>query len=368
MKEASPRPPHSRLAERVIATGVVIGFLYWAEIVLLTVILSVLLAYFLDPLVQRMERWHIPRAIGSLIVLLLATSALVGLGILTGNRLERFIQDWPRYSEMLQNASSTVAGHLRHLMEELLGVSPEETGVGVGFLLAERGSLRDLLMRGLGSLYSLLWVIAFVPFLVFFMLLEKYTLWRATLSLFPAAQRHQARRGLEELSALLRGYIVGNAIVAGILVLASWLFFWVVGLDYAFLSALFSGLLNLVPYLGAVLAWLPPFAAGMRDWSSAGPFIGVAIVLTLLHLVTINALFPALVGRRVHLNPVSVTIGLLFWGWLWGGIGLLLAIPIIAALKVVCDHVESWRPVGRWLGASRPPAGDADSPAGEPAD
>ena len=106
---APSRPSHSRVAERVIAAGVIVGFLYWAEVVVLTVILSVLIAYFLDPLVQRMEQWHVPRAIGSLIVLLLATSVLMGLGILTGNRLNRFVEDWPRYSAMLQSASLVVA-------------------------------------------------------------------------------------------------------------------------------------------------------------------------------------------------------------------------------------------------------------------
>jgi len=60
---------------------------------------------------------------------------------------------------------------------------------------------------------------------------------------------------------------------------------------------------------------------------------------------------PALVGKRVHLNALAVTVALLFWGWLWGAMGLILAIPITATLKVICDNMESWQPAGRWLGA-----------------
>ena len=75
------------------------------------------------------------------------------------------------------------------------------------------------------------------------------------------------------------------------------------------------------------------------------------MALTALHMVSANLLFPVLIGRRLHLNAVALTISLLFWGWLWGAIGLMLAIPITAAVKVVCDHVEPWRPLGLWLGA-----------------
>ena len=136
-----------------------------------------------------------------------------------------------------------------------------------------------------------------------------------------------------------------------ILMLSSWAFFLVIHLDYPFLAGGASGLLNLVPYLGAVLAWIPPFLIGMAQWSTVGPYLGVAAMLTLFHIIGLNVLMPAIVGRRVHLNALSVTIALLFWGWLWGAIGLILAIPITATIKVVCDHAEGWESIGQWLGA-----------------
>jgi predicted PurR-regulated permease PerM len=109
--------------------------------------------------------------------------------------------------------------------------------------------------------------------------------------------------------------------------------------------------LSLVPYLGAVLAWLPPFLIGAVHWRDATPYLAVAGVLSALHILAMNVLIPAIVGRRVHLNALAVTIALLFWGWMWGAMGLILAIPITATVKVVCDHVPAWRSAGRWLGA-----------------
>jgi predicted PurR-regulated permease PerM len=127
------------------------------------------------------------------------------------------------------------------------------------------------------------------------------------------------------------------------------MFFLTVHLDYPFLSGCVSGLLNLVPYLGAVLAWIPPFLIGLGQWNTFGPYFGTAAMLTVFHLVGLNILMPAIVGRRVQLNALAVTVSLLFWGWLWGAIGLILAIPITASVKAICDHAEGWEPVGRWL-------------------
>jgi predicted PurR-regulated permease PerM len=329
----------------------VVAFCSWAEVVALTVILAVLLAFLLDPLVELFVRVRLPRALAALLVLLLASGALAGLGLLTWSRLSRVADEWPQYNATLQSAFSSVRQDAEQILDRVLRIPPGETRDGLAVLLAEQRSIRGALLRGLGSLYSVLWVVTFVPFLVFFMLSEKPGLWEASLGLFAPRARPQARRAFEELNRVLRGYILGSVVVIGVLVLANWVFFLLIGLDYPFLSAVASGVFNLVPYFGAVLAWVPPLLIGLSQWHSAGPFVGVAAVLTLFHVVTINALVPALVGRSVRVNALSVTLALLFWGWLWGGIGLLLAIPIVAVMKVVCDHVEVWRPVGRWLGA-----------------
>jgi AI-2 transport protein TqsA len=128
-------------------------------------------------------------------------------------------------------------------------------------------------------------------------------------------------------------------------------FLWFIGLDYPILTGIVSGLLNMVPYIGAVLAWLPAFVLALVKWKTLGQFVIIAAVLTTIHVLALNLVAPQLVGRRVQLNAVAITIALLFWGWVWGGMGLVLAIPITAALRVICDHTESWKPIGRWLSA-----------------
>jgi predicted PurR-regulated permease PerM len=194
-------------------------------------------------------------------------------------------------------------------------------------------------------------VATFVPFLVFFMLAAKPRIWRATIDLFSEEHQTRVREALDEVSLMLRSFVAGNALIALILMLLSWGFFLSIHLKYPFLLGCVSGLLNLVPYLGAVLAWIPPFVIGLAQWNTISPYLGVAAALTFLHIIGLNVLMPAIVGRRVHLNAVAVTVALLFWGWLWGAIGLIVAIPITATIKVICDHAEGWESVGHWLGA-----------------
>jgi predicted PurR-regulated permease PerM len=94
---------------------------------------------------------------------------------------------------------------------------------------------------------------------------------------------------------------------------------------------------------------IPPLFAALNQDQVTVYALAMAIT-TALHVIALNLLYPKVVGSRVHLNPLVVTFSLLFWGFLWGAAGLLLAIPLTAALKAVCDNVKDWRAFGKLLG------------------
>jgi predicted PurR-regulated permease PerM len=342
----------SNSSQRIIAAAIVFAFLYFASDVVVTLLLAVLLAYFLDPVVGLFERIRIPRALGALFVLLGVTAMFAGLGYLVVARANQFLADWPRYSGVLRHVTTAFDRQLTTVEKGVDAIAPAADSKGrTPPRIVEPPPVREWLLRGVGSLYSILVVAAFVPFLVFFMLVAKPRIWKATIELFPDEHQERVRDALDQLGSMLRSFVAGNALVALILMLLSWGFFLSIHLQYPFLLGCVSGLLNLVPYLGAVLSWVPPFLIGLAQWKTVGPYFGVAATLTFLHIVGLNVMMPAIVGRRVHLNALAVTVALLFWGWLWGAVGLILAIPITATVKVICDHSEGWEPVGRWLGA-----------------
>lgn len=339
----------STLSEQIIAIGLVLAFCYTASSVVVTLLVSILIAYLLDPAVEWMERIRVPRTLGSLLVVVLALGLLGLLAWLLLERLDDFWVNWPRYRQPLRDVALAVERKLEIFEARVSEIAPQPTGHNV-VQVAEPHPARTILFDRLGSLYSGVLGTSFVPFLVFFMLAGKTRAYHSTLQLFPFMDRTRIKGILDQVSATLRSYMLGIAMVALFLVLASSLFFWAVGMDYPFLTGLASGLLNLIPYIGVVAAWLPPLLIGLRQYHTLAPFLGLAAMLTFFHIIAGNVLFPALVGRRVRLNAVAVTVSLLFWGWMWGAIGLLLGIPITATLKVICDNNDSWRPVGRWLG------------------
>jgi predicted PurR-regulated permease PerM len=289
--------------------------------------------------------------LGALLVLMAVTAMFIGLGFLIADRAEQFLTAWPRYSAALRHVTTAFDRQISTVEKQVEAIAPAQERGRATVRTVEAPPVREWLFQGVGSLYSILLAGTFVPFLVFFMLAAKPRIWKATMELFPDEHQERVKEALDKVSSMLRSYVAGNALTALILMLCSWGFFLAIHLEYPFVAGGVSGLLNLVPYLGVVLAWIPPFLIGMAQWNKVGPYVGVAAGLTLLHFIGLNILMPAIVGRRVHLNALAVTVAFLFWGWLWGGIGLILAIPITATIKVICDHVDGWEPIGHWLGA-----------------
>jgi predicted PurR-regulated permease PerM len=338
----------SNFSLRLIAAAIILLFFYYAAGVVITLLLSVLIAYFLDPAVEFLERFRVPRTIGALVLVLLLILVLIAAGYTLWLRTSDFAADWPKYREILHSATSKVQGNINSFENDLTSSGDATKSV---VSRQDTGAVHNLVVRGIGSLYALVLEATFVPFLVFFMLAQKREVWHGTLQLFPVSRRNQVKETLEDLRDVLRDYLIGMSVVTLVVIALSSIFFLILGLDYPVLAGITSGLLNMVPYLGAVLAWFPGFLLAVVKWKSVSHFWQIAVVLTGIHVIAQNLIAPQLVGRQVRLNAVAITVALLFWGWVWGGMGLILAIPLTAALRVICDHVESWKPIARWLSA-----------------
>ncbi len=370
-------------ASLVLGLGATIALLYYGRMFLVTLATAVIIAFILEPGVMLLMRLRLPRGLASFVVCAFAILALymAGLGAYTqgagladdvpkyGERIGEIVDDvLSKVDSMEQAVAETVVPKrfrektpapqpkpVRRTRRAEPTPTPAPAGPQGGAvqevrIRPERTPLVDFLYTNLRPLYETVLLASFVPFLVYFMLSWRDHIYRSFLQLFHDEGRLMAAKSLDGIAAMVRAFVVGNTILGLMLAAASTVLFWLFHLPYPLLIGPASGLVSLVPYIGLPLAMVPPFIAMLAVYKAVGSYVAVLTTVAVLHLIALNLLYPKVVGPRVHLNPLVVTIALMFWSVLWGAAGLILAIPLTAGIKAVCDNVDSLRPVGRFLG------------------
>jgi predicted PurR-regulated permease PerM len=372
-----------RLAPSIVAMGVIIAILYFGRVFFITSIIAVTIAFILEPFVGLLVRIHLPRSLASFVVCSVALLFLYVCGLGAYSQLAGLYGDLPRYGQRIgdlvdgiQQRISTleeqtfrmlVPARQRQQEEERLraqqakgkgakkGAAPAAApsaspGAIPEVRIHEEGTaVGDYIQAHLSSFYEILLMASFIPFLVYFMLSWRDHINRSFLQLFHGEDRLIAARSMQGIAVMVRAFVVGNFLLGLLLASLSSLVFWSMRLPYPLLLGPLSGFMSLVPYVGLPLAAVPPLFAALAV-NTVPVYVGVVVVVALLHLIALNLLYPKIVGARVHLNPLVVTFSLMIFGFIWDAPGLLLAIPLTAALKAVCDNVKGLRPFGKFLG------------------
>jgi predicted PurR-regulated permease PerM len=334
---------------KIIAAGIVVAALYYASSVVIALVLAIFIAFVLDPGVSGLERLRVPRWLGSLIVVLVGLAAVYVVVYVLSSRALALAADVPNVESRIRELVTRIEKPIVHLGSTLSTASP--LGPDVPTVRLEQPSpFGQFLLRGIGSVYEFAVTVMFIPFLVFFMLTSRNQFWAATLNLFASERRQKAEDVIHGIGSVVRQYVLGNVLVAAISALIITPVFAIIGTPYALIIGPVSAVLNLIPYIGVVLAMVPPFLVGLVVFDHLAPFVAVAVAVAVVHVVAVNILTPKFVGSRVKLNALSVTLAMMFWSALWGAFGLVLAIPITASFKAICDNVKSLRPLGSWLG------------------
>ncbi|HZR55330.1 MAG TPA: AI-2E family transporter [Terriglobales bacterium] len=344
---AIPRPPQTmsraNWAQNLIGVGAVLALCYYGEIVLAVLMISVLLAFILAPVVDILGRLRLPRALSSGIAMMLLLAAIAGIIYFSYNQATSLVEDLPKYTTKIRQETL----RFRQKAESFEVLNPQhEKGV---LNVRPATDWTEVLTRGFGSVSQSVFAASFIPFLAYFMLTWQEHVRSATVMLFPMENRHTAYTTLGLISAMIRSFMVGNLLIGVFMGIISTAAFGALHIPFFYFAGFLSGFLSLIPYLGVVLAIAPPIFLGLGHIGSQD-LLWIVITVLGLHLLTLNVLYPKFLGNRLQLNPLAVTISLLVWAWLWGGIGLVLAIPMTAAMKIIFDHIESLKPFGNWLG------------------
>lgn len=338
-------------SQLILGVIAVLAACYLAKLVMVTLLVSVLIAFTLEPVVSLLQRWRVPRTGASLLAVVLLCGVVWAGSYFFYNRAVDFLHELPKYSQKIRGKLSGITkqtNDIKQTTQKILPGEEKQSRNAVPVKVESSGS-SEMLTKGLGTITEVLAAIAFVPFLVYFMLSWQEHARTKTVQLFRPENRTTAYVTLGQISLMMRSFIAGNFLIGLFMSAVSMAVFGFLGLPYFYFLGFISGFLSLMPYLGVVLAAIPPLAAGLGTLKDTGMIIVVLTVLG-LHLFSMNVLYPKVIGKRLKLNPLLVTISLLIWGWIWGALGLILAVPVMGVVKIVCDHVTSLRHLGEWMG------------------
>ena len=326
----------------LILGTIVLAFCFFASSLCITIVLATFLAIVVDPLVVRVAKIGLGRVLASGLVVVCFMLLAGTLTYVLYNRASAFADEFPSYAYRIQRAMAPAVSKFERFEKNAQSITPLVEGskhVPEVTIKAVPMNWPSFLVRGVGSISGVLIMAGVLPFLVFFMLAGKDRMSVRLTNMFQ--DKMDVPKFVSNLGNMIRGFVLGNLIVGSIMAAGTSVVFLVLGMKGAVTLGIVSAFLNLIPFLGLLLAAAVPLAAALLQFNTLGPFITIAIAILLFHLVAADFLIPRLVGSRLLLGPVAVTIGMLFWGWLWGIIGLLLAVPLTAFVKLVADSRPS---------------------------
>ena len=350
----------------VLAVIAGILMLQYAKPVLIPVVVAVLISYVLGPAVDSMQRHGIPRGIGATAVIVLLCAALaLGVYTLTGQAMaivERVPAAAQRIADRMERRGKAPAGAIEKVQDAAQEVqqaaeqASEPTPVAKGVtrvqIVQPAFAARDYLWAGGRGLIGLAGQSAMVLFLVFFLLVTGDLFKRKLVKIAgPTLTKKKITVQImddinKQISNFLRVQVLTSAIVG----VATAIVLWWFGVEQFLVWGLLAGIFNSIPYLGPILvsgALAVVAFMQFNDPLRTAYVTGATLAITSLEgwLLT-----PALMSRAAQMNPVAIFVGLLFWTWIWGVMGTILAVPMLMMLKAIADRVEDLQPVGELLG------------------
>jgi predicted PurR-regulated permease PerM len=368
-RSAREWPPSLLVATRLISLAVIFAALYWGQAVLVPVVLAALLTFLLSPLVTRLDRMRVPRVVGVLLVMTLVAGLVGGIGYVVAGQVRSFADELPTHRQNIRAkirevVAFTRGGTLENVQQTIEEISQAVEEEGADPEPSERRRRNDEpevvaieptrpLLGGtdwLGSLFGVVGTIGLTLLLAIFMLIGREDLRDRLVSLSGRPSLVVATKALADAGARISRYLLMQFYVNASMGVAVGVGLYLIGVPYAALWGLTAGVLRYLPYVGPWIAALLPITVSLvtaPGWQQVALVVALFVVLELL---SNNVMEPLLYGQSVGLSSLAVIIAAIFWTWLWGAVGLVIATPITACLVVLSSYVPALDWIGRLLG------------------
>jgi AI-2 transport protein TqsA len=333
----------------VIAAGT--AFLYFAGPVLVPIVLAGTLTYLLLPAVNLIKKLKAPHWLAVLIVMLLVAGAFALLSYYIIGELSDLASTLPQYKDKILNAIQSWDVKIKELLDKLPSFLNTQGNLSVDTEKVQ--SVGGFVLRRVSSITSFLVSLVVIFSLTLFMLLESDILKKKFRQVFGGAHAAETENIIEEINAQIKGYIQVRFYVAVGLAIAVTIGLLILDVKYAYIWGPLAGILNIIPYIGSIISAFPPMIVAGIQHNSILQALYVGLFFLVVQTLEGSYITPKITTTSVDLNAVTALISLTYWGWIWGGIGIVLAVPITASIKVVCDHIGPLKPIGLLMGTER---------------
>ncbi len=334
----------------VALVGIVVVFLIGAvfkaaQTVLVPLIIAALLYFVLVPAVNFLERIRVPRVVAIIAVLLLVLGVFYLVGLFIFASVQSVVRAFPRYQTrfdlIIQDLTTTISGRF-NLSQGLLA------GINWG------STLRGYLLSWSGSFIKFVTSAGIILIFLIFLLLERPYFKSKLNNAFYGATREKIQTAFDHINVQIGRYLAVKLFVSVVTGLLVWGGLKILGVDFPIFWGVAAVLLNFIPNIGSLFVIIiTSLMAFLQFYPTIERPLLTLLVMSGIQVVMGNFIDPRLQGDRLNLSPFIILVSLIFWGWLWGIIGMFLSVPITVVIKIICENVPSLRPVSIFMGSGK---------------
>ena len=329
------------MALNIIALGVILTGLYFGAGFLIPIVIAFIIMNVLEAMIEQLQKHHVPKYLAMFISVVVVVTGIAMFGLILVSQANEFADAAPKYFERLKQLSTSLISGL------------DESWVQRLQKFASSIDVSAAVSSALGSVSTLFGHFTLVVLYVGFLLAERGMNYRRFVSIGRTKEeKRQYAQILDNISEGMRQYLFVKTILSLMTSFLSYIVLKYLKVDFAETWAAIIFLLNWIPSIGSVLGVVFPAIIALLQFDTLGPFLIIAVFLTIVQFAIGNILEPMLMGRSLDLGLFTVMVALTFWSMIWGIAGAFLSIPITASIMIICRELDGWRWVATLLSGS----------------
>ena len=340
-------PFYAKLSLNLITLSIIGVLAYLASDILMPICFAIVLAMLLLPVVNMLNRWGVPSVLAMIISILIALLLVIGVLYFLSSQVAHFMDDLPSIKQKLNHHIAT----LEKWISREVNISRRDQHSAVesakeNIQQSGGGGIGSFFMGLAGTLVTMI----LLPIYTFLILYYRKLIHKFLLDVFSTRHKSKVEEVLTESKTIVQGYMVGLLIEMAIVTALNAAGFFAIGIEYAFFLAVLSAVLNLIPYIGMLIATVICMTVTLTTSDTLPDILWVGAILIAVQFIDNNFIMPYVVSSKVRINALVSIIGVLTGGALAGLSGMFLSIPAIAIMKAIFDRVEGLQPWGELLG------------------